>query len=234
MDDWTSRNNVAASQNPLQRQRWVKMLRADLRSTLLIASGALLISLTARGRELASFSFLLTAWMVIDGLRRRRSWISMGFRQDNFWQELKRNAALIGMVGVALQVVFWLLAQFVYPPLLDHILGRLASMQAWLPSMVSFLAFVIIETLVEEISCRGFVQGRLAAHVGAFPAILIGAFIHTGLHWQVHVSIAATILDLTFVFADNLIYGWIFTRSQNIFVAWITHLFADLVSLALV
>jgi membrane protease YdiL (CAAX protease family) len=210
------------------------MPRADLRSTLLIVSGALLISLIARGRELASFSFLLTAWMVIEGLRGQRSWISMGFRQDNFWQELKRNAALIGMVGVMLQVAFWLLAQFVYPPLLDHILRRLASMQAWLPSMVSFLAFVIIETLVEEIGCRGFVQGRLAAHVGAFPAILIGAFLPTSLHWQVHISIAATLLDLVFVFTDNLIYGWIFARSQNIFLTWITHLFADLISLALV
>jgi membrane protease YdiL (CAAX protease family) len=209
------------------------MAKADLRPTLLITLGALLISLTVRKRELASCFFLLTAWTVVEGFRGRRSWASMGFQRDNLWQELKFNAALIGLVGPVFQVFFWFTARFAYPPLWDQILGRLASIWAWIPSLVPLLTLVIIETLLEEIGCRGFVQGRLAHTLGMVPAILIGTFLHTALHWQVHVSIAATLLDLVFVFADNLVYGWIFARSQNIFVAWIAHLFADLVSLTL-
>jgi membrane protease YdiL (CAAX protease family) len=207
------------------------MARADLHSTFLITFSALLISLTVRGRELASFSFLLTCWMVVEGFQGRRSWESMGFRREYFWQELRHNAALIGLVGLVFQGIFWVTAQHIYPALWDQILGRLASMQIWVSSLVPLLIFVIIETLLEEIGCRGFVQGRLAHTLGTMPAILIGAVLHTGLHWQVHVRIAATLLDLAFVFADNLVYGWIFARSQNIFTAWIAHLFADLVSL---
>ena len=206
---------------------------ADLRSTALITLGALLISVTARGRELVSFSFLLMTWMVVEGFRGQRSWASMGFRRDNFWQELRRNAALIGMVGAVFQAIFWFTARFVYLPLWDQIQGCLASIQTWIPSLFPLLAFITIETLLEEISFRGFIQNRLASHIRVFPAILVGAFFHTGFHWQFHVNVAATIIDLAFMLADNLVYGWIFARSQSIFIAWVAHLSADLISLSL-
>lgn len=202
-------------------------------STLLIIFFTLMISLSAHGRELASFSFLLTAWIVIEGLRGRSSWVSMGFQKENFWEELKRNAVWIGLVGIGFQTLFWFSARFVYLPLWDQTRERLAGMQAWIPSLILLLVFITMETLLEEIAFRGFIQNRLKAHIGVFPAIIAGALLHTGFHWQVHINTAATLLDLSFVFVDNLVYGWIFARSQNIFVAWIAHLFADLVSLGL-
>jgi membrane protease YdiL (CAAX protease family) len=209
------------------------MLKSDLNATLWVIGGALLISLFARGRELASFSFLLMVWMIVEGVQGKRSWASMGFRLDNLWIELKRNAALIGVVGVGVQAAFWVTARFLYPPLWDQIQGRLTSMRVWFPSLTLLLTFVILETLLEEASCRGFVQGRLVPHIGTLLAIVLAAILHTGFHWQVHVSLAATIVDLAFVFVDNLIYGWIFARSENIFVAWLPHLLADAVSLAM-
>jgi hypothetical protein len=42
------------------------------------------------------------------------------------------------------------------------------------------------------------------------------------------------ITDLAFVAIDAVIYGAIFARCKNIFVAWLAHFLADVVGLALI
>jgi membrane protease YdiL (CAAX protease family) len=210
-----------------------KMTRSELRNTLLIAFGALMISLTARGREGGAFSFLITLWVVMECILRRKDWKSMGFRRDNFWQELKCNFWLIAFVGIVVQVVFWLIAEFFYKPLGEQIAGRIAVLQTWIPSLSVLSFFICYQTLAEEIAFRGFIQNRLASAWGIPVAISIGALSFAGFHWQVHARLTATIIDLLFVAFDGAIYGWIFNRSGNIFVTWFAHLLADFTSLGL-
>jgi len=209
------------------------MYKPELRTTVLVASGALVISLLARGREGGAFSFLLTLWVVMEGVRGRYDWVSMGFRLDNTWQELKRNAWLIGFVGIFTQLGFWLVANYLYTPLREQIMGRITSMRVWIPSLALLLVFISYQTLAEEIAFRGFIQGRLAPLWGTPLAISLSALFFAGFHWQVYISLPVTLIDLMFVALDGVIYGWIFARSRKIWVAWLAHLIADLVSLAL-
>jgi membrane protease YdiL (CAAX protease family) len=206
--------------------------RPGLRSTLLIAGIALAISLAARGRELPSFSLLLVGWTVIEGIRGHRAWSRMGFRLDNLRSELRRNAGLVALGAVVMQIIFWLIARFVYPSLMVQVQARTAVMQAWpLPFLLAFIAY---ETLAEEIALHGFVQGRLVPHTGTVPAILLAALLAGAGHWQVHISPLPALVDVLFVMADASLYGLIYARSGNIWIAWMAHLLADLVSLVLI
>jgi membrane protease YdiL (CAAX protease family) len=206
--------------------------KAGLRPTLLVAGLALLISLTARGRELSSFSLLLVGWTVIEGIRGHRAWPSMGFRLDNLWSELRRNAGLVALVAVVMQIIFWLVARFVHPSLMVQVQARAAAMREWpLPLLLAFIAY---ETLAEEIALHGFVQGRLAPYTGTVPAILLAALLFGAGHWRLYIGPLPALADVLFVMADASLYGLVYARSGNIWIAWIAHLLADLVSLALV
>ena len=39
-------------------------------------------------------------------------------------------------------------------------------------------------------------------------------------------------VDLALIVVDSIIYGIIFARSNNVFVAWVAHFLADLVGMA--
>jgi membrane protease YdiL (CAAX protease family) len=156
----------------------------------------------------------------------------MGFRLDNLCSELRRNAGLVALVAVVMQIIFWLVARLVYPSLMVQVQARTAAMRAWpLPLLLAFIAY---ETLAEEIALHGFVQGRLAPHTGTMPAILLAALLFGAGHWQVRISPLPALADVLFVMADASLYGLIYARSGNIWIAWMAHLLADLVSLALI
>jgi membrane protease YdiL (CAAX protease family) len=209
------------------------MSNPELQKTLLIAFGALAISLTARGREGGAFSTLLFLWVAMEGVSGRYDWKSMGFRLDNTWKELIRNVWLIGFVGIVTQLIFWLITKFLYIPLREQIMGRITTMRTLIPSLAVLLVFIGYQTLAEEIALRGFIQSRLAPHWWTSVAILVGALSFAGFHWQAHANLPATLMDFMFVALDGVIYGGIFALSRNIFVAWFAHLLADFTSLGL-
>lgn len=209
------------------------MEKPGLRTTLLVIGGTLVIALMAHERELSSWCFLLTLWTIGEGMLGHRRWRDMGFRLDTLWPELKHNAFLIGLVGVMAQGVFWLVARSLYPPLWVQVQERLASMRLWFPSLPVLFAFVLFETLSEEVGCRGFVQGRLAPYLGTLPALLLANLLFVAGHWRIQANLPATMLDILFVALDGAIYGWLYARSGNVFVSWLAHLLADVVGLAL-
>jgi membrane protease YdiL (CAAX protease family) len=209
------------------------MEKPKLHTTLLVMGGTLVISLMAHERELSSWCFLLTLLMIAEGVLRHRRWRDMGFKLDTLWSELEHNVFLIFLVGVIMQVGFWLVTRFLYPPLWVLVQERLNLMRVWFPSIPVLFAFIFLETLSEEVGCRGFVQGRLSPYMGMLPALLLANVFFAAGHWQSHVNLPATMLDIMFVALDGVIYGWLYARSGNVFVSWLAHLLADVVGLVL-
>ena len=52
------------------------------------------------------------------------------------------------------------------------------------------------------------------------------------MHWS-EGDLVVTIADVALVTLDSTIFGLIFSRGRNLYVAWLTHLLADVVSVAL-
>jgi membrane protease YdiL (CAAX protease family) len=52
------------------------------------------------------------------------------------------------------------------------------------------------------------------------------------IHWS-EGDLAVTIVDVALVTLDSIIFGLIFSRGRNLYVAWLTHFLVDAVGVAL-
>ena len=89
-----------------------------------------------------------------------------------------------------------------------------------------------LATLSEELVYRGMVQQRLNWFMGAAPAILLASLVFALMHWTPG-DPAIVAWDVGFVAIDSILYGAIFARGNNLWVAWLAHWAADLVGVAL-
>jgi membrane protease YdiL (CAAX protease family) len=174
-------------------------------------------------------SILPILYFLIERRARRRSWADCGLDPRAIPGGLRGSWGLMLAVAIGIPLVVTWLSRTFWPAYAAQVLGRLPFDLA---QPARFVPLILIATFLEEVSFRALFQEHLAWFL-PLPAAIGVVAVAFGL---VHVSrgrpeVVAT--DVALVVLDGVIYGVIFARSRNVFVAWIAHAAADLVALAL-
>jgi len=193
--------------------------------TLLVLLVSLGLGLIYPG--LKTFSILLpVAYLIIERRLRKRSWSELGFDLKGFPAALKANWWLVVLVAFVVQVLAVFSTRAFLPAFITHVVERLpiSIHNGWMILIPSLL----LSTLGEEIVYRGFFQERLSWFIQAPLAIGIVSVVFALMHYSPG-PLGVVVVDLGLIVIDSILYGAIFARSKNIFVAWIAHALADIV-----
>lgn len=181
------------------------------------------------------YEILSLSYLLIERRIRHRSFESLGLKYHGIIADLKANLPIIVLVAVGIQLVVIIGSYWLWSPLFFRLEDRVAYLQTHFSSFtpsILFLIFIGVATLVEELIFRGFVQERVSWFYNDSIAIIMGALLMTLFHFSPG-ELSVIMADLFFVFLDSSLYGLIYLRSRNVFVAWTAHLLADLVGLSL-
>ncbi len=177
------------------------------------------------------FALIPLVYLLIERRLRKRNWAELGFKFRTFWTDLRNNWGWFVLVGLVSQPLAALLAKFYYPAYLEHVSARLpfSDGMGW----IVILPMLAISLVLEELTYRTLIQGRLTPYIGAPLAIVIASvlfgFAHfsPGLFWIVF-------LDIGLIVVDSLLFGIIFKRSGNLVVTWLAHLIGDVLGLLVI
>ncbi|MBX2997022.1 MAG: CPBP family intramembrane metalloprotease [Caldilineaceae bacterium] len=205
------------------------------RSLRVLFEMLVVISVTLIGSLLWPQVKRLLAWLpivyvLVERFLRRRSWAELGFQRQTFPSALARNWPFIVLVAVVFQVITVVVALTFWPALLDHVRARVPLFNV--ATIFPLLILLPFAVLGEELVYRAMFQERLRCFMGSAPAIVLASLVFALMHWSSGDALIVA-WDLGFIFVDSLLYGVIFSRGKNIWVAWLAHWTADLVGLAL-
>jgi uncharacterized protein len=176
------------------------------------------------------FSFMLVGYMIVESLLRHRTWAENGFGIRDIPAGLLNNLGWVLLVAFGTQALFIFSEYFFLPDVFTHIVARVPLNIATLS--VGLFISLAVATFLEELIFRALFQNRLSTFVS--PAIAIGliSLVFAIGHFSTG-PVMIVVVDLLAVFVDSLIYGLIFQRSKNVFVAWIPHYLADIFAIVL-
>jgi len=167
------------------------------------------------------------AYLFAEKWARHRPWKDLGIKRHGFYADFRANWRLFLLVVIVLQVIPVTLF-FVLPEGLSHVLGRIPAVK----TLTVAIALIIVLALREELVFRSLFQERFSWFIGNVPAIVFVSLIFALSHLTTGALLVLAV-DLLFVFLDSVVYGLIFARSDNVLLAWLAHLSADIVGLAL-
>ena len=174
------------------------------------------------------FALIPLVYLLVERRLRKRSWSDLGFKVRTFWPDLRANWFWFVLVGLISQPAVVLLSKVFFPAYLEHVIARLpfGDGMGW----GAILPLLAISLVLEELTYRTLIQGRLTPYMGAPWAILIASvlfgFAHfaPGLFWIV-------LLDIGTIFIDSVLYGIIYQRSGNLVITWLAHFVGDVLGL---
>jgi len=156
------------------------------------------------------------------------------------WGDFDKKGAAFGaglglLLCIGIVAGMWLLLQGrVEAGWIRATLERWGLHAGWIGWFVLYL--VMINSLLEELLWRGFVQQRLLYRVSRWKAIAISSFFYALYHLILGVVLfgwmwgaAVTVL----VFGAGVLWAWLKGRFPSVYATWISHFLAD-VGIALV
>jgi membrane protease YdiL (CAAX protease family)/NAD-dependent dihydropyrimidine dehydrogenase PreA subunit len=169
------------------------------------------------GLSLLAYDAVFALLLVFLALRRRLS-VATTFRLDVApeWQSALLALALaVGTWAFSLIYRVTALALGVQPPTLEG--PGLATLFGPGPfgATATVLVMVLLGPLVEEAALRGVVLGALNDRFGAWPAIIVSAFVFSLLHATAWSFLPLTVLGLSL--------GWLAQRSRSLLPAIAVH-----------
>ncbi len=196
----------------------------EILAVMIVSLGITLIS-----PSLKIISILIPIiYLGIERRLRRHTWTEIGFGIRDIPVGLVRNIGWVALVAVIIQAVAAFGSYFFLPNYANHIIQRIPF--DFNTVNIQIILVLGISTLGEEIIYRGLFQSRLAAYLSPAAAILLSSLVFALMHFSPGPTLIVGI-DLLSVFIDSMIFGIIFQRSQNIFVAWIAHYLGDVVGI---
>jgi uncharacterized protein len=169
------------------------------------------------------------AYLIVERPLRKRTWAEAGFSVKAFPRELLRNLGWVLLVGVGTQAFSVFGAHFFLPDYSAHVLARLPFDTHTLSG--AMITMLLVSTLGEELIYRGLFQKHLNAFLSIPAAIGFSSLVFALMHYTPGPFIIVFV-DLALVAADSVIYGIIFARSNNVYVAWAAHFLADVCGMA--
>ncbi|MBT2682328.1 type II CAAX endopeptidase family protein [Bacillus sp. ISL-37] len=159
---------------------------------------------------------------------RNRTLEEVGFDTAYFKENILKTWKLILFVGIAMQLIYLFSYQNFFPQVLEHVLGRIpldfSDLNPLLFLSIALLAFG------EEIVFRGLIQARLSKLMPVWVAILITSLLFAAMHIATG-DATIVMVDLMSVFIDSVLFGIIFAKTRNIYIATLAHILANTVAL---
>lgn len=129
---------------------------------------------------------------------------------------------------IIMNIVAIFTAEFFLPEYIDHILGR-TSIFISFDKIIFLLLQIFILALLEEIAWRGFFQKQLYKKLTLNHVLIISSFLFSICHFTSGNMIVIS-YDLTFIFINSIIYGYLFFKTRNVWVSTLSHFMANLFS----
>lgn len=177
------------------------------------------------------FALLPLVYLLIERRLRHRTWNELGFKFYSSWTDLRANWIWFVLVGLISQPAVALLTKFFYPEFLEHVKARLpfGDGMGW----TLILLLLAITLVLEELTYRTLIQGRLTPYVGAPLAIVIASILFGFAHYAPG-SFWIVFLDVGMIIVDSVMFGIIFKRSGNLVVTWLAHFIGDVLGLLVI
>jgi membrane protease YdiL (CAAX protease family) len=164
------------------------------------------------------------AYLVVERPLRKRTWTEAGFNIKAFPRELLRNLGWVLLVGVGSQALSVFGTHFLLPDYSAHVLARLPLNMNVLSGAT--IVMLLFSTLGEELIYRALFQKHLSAFLSMSAAIGLSSLVFALMHYAPG-PFSIVFVDMALVAVDSVIYGIIFARSNNVYVAWAAHFLAD-------
>jgi membrane protease YdiL (CAAX protease family) len=172
----------------------------------------------------------LIIYMVIESWLRHRTWADNGFSIHSILGGFRKTFGWFLLVAFGTQAFFVFGEYFFLPDVFAHLAARVPWDMSSLTA--SLIINIAIATFLEELLFRALFQNRLSAFVSPAMAIGLVSLVFAIGHFSPGPALVVFV-DLLSVFVDSLIFGIIFQRSRNVFVAWIPHFLADIFAIIL-
>ena len=224
----TRKDKVGASFQPTSITETKTSQRVGLEALGVFAL-TIIPSLLWPGFKVASV-LLPIAYLLIERRLRNRPWAELGFDVRGIRPALAANWFLILLDVLVIQVAIVLLAKAFWPAFLVHVESRIPLLDTTQP--IALFGMLLVATMGEEMTYRSLFQERLSWFVRAPIAIVAVSLIFGLMHWS-EGDLMVTIVDVVLVTLDSIIFGLIFARGRNLYVAWLTHFLVDVVGVAL-
>lgn len=177
------------------------------------------------------FSLLPIAYLLIERRMRQRTWADLGFKFNTFWADLRANWFWFVLVGVISQPAWLLIERATVPEIVDHIIGRL-PFPLTTGGLLVYAVPLAIALVGEELTYRTLIQGRLTPFIGTTAAIIVASLIFGISHYSPG-QFTVVVLDISSIVFDSILFGVIYSRSNNLIVAWAAHFLGDVLGLVL-
>jgi membrane protease YdiL (CAAX protease family) len=177
------------------------------------------------------FALLPLVYLLIERRLRHRTWNELGFKFQSFLTDLRANWIWFILVGLISQPAVSLLTKFFYPEFLEHVKSRLpfGDGMGW----ALILLLMAITLVLEELTYRTLIQGRLTPYLGASLAIVIASILFGFAHYASG-SFWIVFLDVGMIIVDSVLFGIIFKRSGNLVVTWLAHFIGNVLGLLVI
>jgi membrane protease YdiL (CAAX protease family) len=195
---------------------------------LLVMCLSLGITLVSPGLKLIGI-LIPVIYLIAERHLRQRTWSEIGFNVRSIPAGVWKNIGWILLVGLGIQAFVAFGSYLFLPEYARHIIARIPFETGTFSA--GLIIALGISTLGEEIIYRALFQDRIAAFLPSAAAILLSSLVFALMHYVPGPALIVA-ADLAFVFIDSLIFGVIYQRSHNVFVAWIAHFLGDVVGLA--
>ncbi len=177
------------------------------------------------------FALLPLVYLLVERRLRQRSWADLGFKFRTFWPDLCANWLLFALAGFVMQPAAVLWAKAYFPEFLAHVQARLPfeSGIGW----GVLLPLLAVSLVLEELTYRTLLQGRLAPFIG-IPLAVGGTSLLFGLAHYAPGPGLVVFTDISLIVVDSILYGAMFARRNNLWVVWLAHFIGDVLGLLVI
>ncbi|MFW9842103.1 MAG: lysostaphin resistance A-like protein [Candidatus Thorarchaeota archaeon] len=172
-------------------------------------------------------------YILADSVRHNRRKEDFGLKHESFVSDLHKNASLVVLGVIVIQSTIVLGSLILFPPYLQYIITNRAWSINMSFGMFVFMLFSIpLTTMLEEVIFRGLVQERLGWFFNKKASLTIASFLFAAIHW-IPDDVFIILIDLIAIAAGGFVYGIIYMRCRNVYIAWFAHMFSDLYGIVL-
>ncbi|KGX91694.1 hypothetical protein N781_03970 [Pontibacillus halophilus JSM 076056 = DSM 19796] len=123
-------------------------------------------------------------------------------------------------------------AVLLLPEFIEHLNTRTGPMVSFNTLLLVVLQLGIL-ALGEEIAWRGFFQKQLNKWLPIIPTLILTSFLFSFAHFAMGDSVVV-IFDSLFIFINSVLYGFIFYRTNNLWVSAFSHFIANVFSVLVI
>jgi len=167
---------------------------------------------------------LAIPYLFIEKFLRKQTFSEIGFKIKGIKKDILKYWWLI-ILPIATGYISLFLSKLIVPDFFNHVIERTQPMLVF-DKLAILIPQLLILALAEEICFRAFLQRKLSICMDYKWAIAITSLIFALGHFSTG-SPMVVLYDLTWIFIDSVIYGFIFQKTKNVYLCWISHFLAN-------